>query len=853
MAVGARARRNWQGPLRWLRSRLHARADTEHEQAFIRLAVVCGMYLYMLLVPHDPTLRAGIVWWSGWIFAFGFGSAIGIILHIVWSPAINPARRVFAILVDAIGLTSTMLVGGMAASAFYPLLLWIILGHGFRYGRPYLWTAAGVSVVLLSLVMLLSAEWRALPYLAEALVGSLIVLPAYFSVLLGKLTAAIARAEEASKAKSHFLATMSHELRTPLNAIMGMGELLASTRLDLEQRDMVVTIRTAATGLLALVDDVLDLAKIEARRYSIELEPFDLHESLARVRLMLGHLAAAKGLFLRLRLDPRTPYRLRGGARALHQILVNLVANGIKFTDTGGVLIDVRPVLREAAGQVRLRFAVQDTGPGLSPEAQARVFERFAREAESQRRGIDGAGLGLSITRELVELMGGSIGVESELGRGAAFWFEIDLELAEEPEEAGLAEALEGTVVLIGGRDSTGQLAERLARLGCTTRGVPTVDAATEIVRRQSAMAVVLATQRDPLVDLRALREALTAASPVEPIDIVTLGINPEATDLTLADLPADSSDRELHVVLRAALRRPSMRKVAGGLETLPSETARRALRILVAEDNRTNQRVIGKILERAGHAALVVESGEAALETLEQGSFDVILMDINMPGRSGVEIVKLLRFMHAPEELPPLIALSADATRETQEACREVGFSDYLTKPIDTDLLLRTLDRLATKPSVADAGSAEPRKPHEAPPSARDDDAAGRGPILDRGKLASLAELDQGDGFFAGLIEEFIVDLGQIVGQLEQAARAGDARGFRDYAHALRSSAAHIGAKALCELCLTWRDLDDAALIMRAAAELARVHETAGATRLALEAIAQEHRRTGTLRRDPA
>lgn len=836
--------------LRRLKERLRARADSEHEQALIRIAVCFAMYVYLLAIPHDPDQHEAIVFWVTVVFVVDLVVGTGIFLHILHRPAINPARRVLAIVLDTTAINATILVGGPSASALYPLLLWIILGHGFRYGRPYLWIAATLSLALFSLVVAVSPDWRAIPALALALVGSLAILPVYFAVLLRKLTKAIARAEEASQAKGHFLATMSHELRTPLNAIIGMSELLGTTRLDVEQRDMALTIKTAAGSLLGLVDQVLDLAKIEARRFTVELESFDLHDSLARVRQMLGHLAAGRGLYLRLRLHPDTPYCLRGGARPLHQVLVNLVGNAIKFTERGGVTIEVRPV-PAVGNRIRLRFAIRDTGVGLSPEAQAKVFERFARSDDSMRRGIGGTGLGLSITRELVDLMGGTIGVDSIPGRGATFWFELPLEVDAVPQGAP-PEALSGLVIVVGGRDPAAALADRVAAFGPTTRCVASAEAAAELLRRGHPKAALLVTTRSPPVDLSALGTLLTAAA--EPVDLITVGLGREAADApVLANLVADVDDARLRAVLRAALRRPASSATVDAMPETPQH--RRSLRVLVAEDNRTNQKVIGKLLEQAGHRPTIVASGTEALEALEEPGFDIVLMDLNMPEMTGIEAVKLLRFTHAPERLPPIVALSADATLQTREECRSVGFSAYLTKPVETALLLRTLAELTgsgdDEAEMHGTAAADDDEPSPPVATVTPLPTAGSGrPALDRAKIASLAALDRGDGFLDRLIEDFVVDVRGILDELTRAAARGDAREMRDQAHALRSSAAHMGALRVFEILLGWRELDDHALLLRSTAELARLAREIAELEAALTAFHAEHKTAAPERR---
>jgi two-component system sensor histidine kinase RpfC len=452
----------------------------------------------------------------------------------------------------------------------------------------------------------------------------------------------------------------------------------------------------------------------------------------------------------------------------------------------------------------------------------------------------------------VVDRVGGAIGVTCAAGAGATFWFALPLEAEGGPAAAGdepaSAERLGGLVVVIGGRDAAASLAERVAGFGAATRCVASAEAAAELLRHGHEKAALLVTARTPPVDLPALGALVTALGTVEPVDLVAVGAEPgPGPTPTLADLPGRVDDAGLRATLRMALRRP-----AGTLgATLPDMTLhRRSLRVLVAEDNRTNQKVVGKLLEQAGHRPTIVACAAEALEALEEpGGFDVVLMDINMPEMTGIEAVKLLRFTHPPERLPPIVALSADATPQTREECRSVGFSAYLTKPVDTKLLLRTLteltgsehDPLLAGEDGGDGGTAAVAAaeatltPAEALGSAR--------PALDRAKLANLAALDRGDGFLEGLIADFVVDVRGILDQLARAAARGDAREMRDQAHALRSSAAHLGAMRLFELLLGWRELDDHALLLRSSAELGRLAREVEEVEAALAAFQEEHK----------
>ena len=842
-------------PLARLRERLRRREDTEHEQALIRIGFALLIGGYVLFVPGEgpdrwPALLAGLAICLG-----SLAASVVLFGHILASPGISHGRRYVGALIDIIGLNGVMLVGGMHAAVFYPVLLWVILGHGFRFGLRQLAMAATMSLILFAGVITFNADWRAVPALDVALTLALVVLPAYFAALLGKLRAAIERAEEASQVKSRFLATMSHEFRTPLNAVIGMSDLMRATRLDHDQLDMVVTIRGAARSLLGLVNDLLDVAKLEAGGFVVEPGPFDLFGRLATVRALLAHGAAERGLHLRLRIDPATPWLLVGDVRLLHQILVNLIANAIRFTSEGGITLDVRPLdppppaflpidAPAAAGPATwLRIEVSDTGIGIDEAAQARIFDRFEQADGATGRRYGGTGLGLAIVRELVDLLGGRIGVASDIGHGSTFWVELPFERHTAGDD--LPPPV-GRAIVLGRPEEAARLAGRVRGLGVEAVAVEAVAGIGRLLAPPVGRAVVLLAGDLPRREEEALADLLAWRAGAELVDVLAVGLDrPPRRLAALADLPADVNDAALAACLHAALARQA--DDTGTAAGRPAAAGARRARVLVAEDNLTNRKVIGRILERAGHEVAVVESGEAVVEALEAEPYDIVLMDINMPGMSGIEAMKLLRFMRPAHELPPVVVLSADATADTRRDSEAAGFSGYLTKPVDAGLVLAMIDELvggrpaaASPRSAGEASSAaEPRPgrpvpeqgativPHPALDSGR--------PALDRTKLRGLEALDAGDGFLDGLIEEFLADAEQIAGGIEAAAAAGRIKAFRDEAHALRSSAAYLGATALFELCLGWRDMGDEALAARGKAEMVRLRRELDRLRQAL------------------
>ncbi|MCC7052152.1 MAG: response regulator [Gemmatimonadaceae bacterium] len=643
------------------------------------------------------------------------------------------------------------------------------------------------------------------------------------------------RAEEASRAKSQFLANMSHEIRTPMNGVMGMLELLGATELAPRQKRFAETAYRSAEELLELINDILDFSKIEAGHLELHRTDFDVQQSVEDVCEMLAPRAHGKGLDLIVRIAPAVHRNVFGDVMRLRQVLVNLIGNAIKFTTSGNVQLRVSQVEQDDQRQV-LRFDVQDTGIGITPEVASRLFMPFVQADSSTTREYGGTGLGLAIARQLVELMGGTIVLESAPGQGSTFSFTVALDLRPLDTTAPLtpARALQGSRVLVIDDNAINRevLREQLGAWGATVDEADSGSGGLETLAGAAPYDVMILDFTMPNMDGGEVARSVRANPAWRGMPILLLSSVGGTAHALETAAPVDAMltkpvrQRELAERL-ASLIKGSTESHVGGAEPAPdsaepAEPARQGRRILLAEDNPVNQLVATGMLEGAGCIVTVASNGLEAVQLATTQRFDLILMDCMMPELDGYGATATIRSHEDDGPFrTPIVALTASALAGERQRCLAAGMDDYLTKPMRKEALLALLDRWADSgeaaPADATASTGAAMVPEAIAPV--EDDFA-----LDQGAIDSILACPGGPRILAASVGAYATSAPLQVRSLRDAVASGDRDAVRRIAHTLKSSSAMLGARALSGIL---RDVEVHALELEPA-ELERLVATA-------------------------
>ena len=658
--------------------------NVELEQAGMRLLLVVSGVIYTVFLALTERLDGDF---SHPVIALG-GTYIIFSLLIIFRTYMHPKGvrwRHSVFMVCDVALVCFLLHQlGEYGVPFFSVYLWLTVGNGFRYDYKELILCAGLSIAGFLIVIKVSPFWRGELLFSVTGIILLTIIPMYVSIMLKRLQAEKERAEQANLEKSRFLANVSHEIRTPLNAVVGFSDILGKTGNEARQAQIVKSIKDASKSLMSLVEGVLDFSKIESGHVRIKKEVFNLYALVYSIEGMFSMRAEQGGVRYITDMDISLPPYIRGDVDRLRQVLVNLVGNAVKFTAAGRIRIKVR---KEGAGEQgeQLVFEVIDTGIGITDEMQSRIFERFRQADDSVQREYGGTGLGTAIAKRLVELMGGSIGVESEERRGSRFWFSIPLSFVEDTNHMlhGAGTVIPDCCVVAAGD------AQTIAPAG----------AMVFANRSELEKSGVALNECCLIVDCHDIAGEDLA-------DIARYGRNAGAC---MVAYHGDAGRRDaylnegFHLVINSCedienVVQYASRVLESGLRNRISEIFSRylkngkRLRVLVADDSKLNRHVMKAMLDEFGVESDFASSGPVTLEKLQAETYDLLVLDIQMPGMSGFDVIEAYQAAHVDEKLVPIMVVTGDATPEIHDECERLGVARFLLKPVDQEMLRNAL-----------------------------------------------------------------------------------------------------------------------------------------------------------------
>ena len=753
----------------------------EFDQIVVRFAVgfVITTYAAISHLLEEPDAAAIIV--ALLVGAWVLGAAF--LAHLALWPHRRLERRTASICTDAVALSLLIGFGERSAAMFFPVYLWVTLGNGFRFGIGYMYGAIAANAGSFIIMAMLTPYWRDAWQFSVGLALAIVVIPFYVAKLIRNLRAATNEAEAASRAKTEFLSMMSHELRTPLNAILGLAQLSKITATSTKERFSAVSTELAAGRLLRMVDTILNFQRIESGAAERHDRTFDVLELLAEVKAIIEPLARQKGLEFRIRLASALPAALRSDPDHIQTIIFNLVTNAVKYTKSGSVSLTVG--LTRDPRHPELLIEVRDTGDGISPDAQSRIFERFVRGEAHHASAEPGVGLGLSLCRSLAELLGGSLGCESVLGRGSHFWARLPVtaDAGAVGETVPLPRTPAAPILWLSpppGQTSATSTAPEAGVdvLAGVAEGGPPLSAHVLIIDLDGASGESQAR----------LRAALADNERPPALIVLSAGADPPGEIAAAATaIVTPSQHRELDAIVATVARWHW--RVTQQFEARPAEVTVlvRRLTVLVADDNALNRDVTQRMLELDGHRVILAETGEEALHHLLEGKAELAFLDVNMPGMSGIEACRSYKSGLGSGACVPVIGLTADISDRTRQDCLRAGMEDVLGKPVTLEHLRGALADAQLGAGIiaaSDAGDAVAADSSE--------------PVVDESRIAFVRELFGEEKFSNHFLASFKRDVGRNLELLRQGVASRRGQPIGDALHAIKSSACTAGAKRL-------------------------------------------------------